>query len=287
MVCTVSLNSSSRAPWLVRLLIVVGSGYSLLSCCVQKLLIPFLQIEVGESLAALVQANLGSAATFWGMPKTPAEAQAFIQEFLTYMQLSVSNLYLVYIFPLMSRNVELVGWFMLANLYGHKMLFYRGQEARFWNGFDCTAIGLVCFYYGLSHRRLIGEYIVRYWFVFLFLCSLFWAPGSRGRFDESPPTDLFTRTRDYSLEFAFILLFLTALERIVDDKICREDRMDVLNNWALALFVVHKAIHMLLPSPWNWLVIFSLALPFTAQRHKKTKLDTASTAAAAPSASGA
>lgn len=265
-------------------LLILSGGYYLLTLVVQLMVIPFFQHYTAASLAVLVNNKLGSAAEFWNMPTTTPDAKIFIEDFLTYMQLSLSNLYLVYVFPILSSKVELVGWLIILNTYLHKMLCYRAQEARLLNSFDCTMLGLVCFYYGLSQRQRIGTYICRYWFVFLFVCALLWPTGTNGRFDEHPPTDLLTRARDNALEMLFIILFLTAVERIADEKIFRVDHLDFLNIWALTLFMVHKAVHMLAPQPLNWFVLFALAIPFYLDSRKQPAKGAA--AAAAPEWTG-
>jgi hypothetical protein len=141
------------------------------------------------------------------------------------------------------------------------MLFYRAQEARMINGFDCVMLGLVTFHYGMAKRVLIGEYIARYWFFVLFVCAVLWGPGSFGRLDEHPPTSLDVRMKYNFLEFVFVVMFFTTLDRAVDEKIFTKDRLDFLGNWAMLLFLLHKAVHLLFDSPYNWLVLIGLAYP--------------------------
>jgi len=45
---------------------------------------------------------------------------------------------------------------------------------------------------------------------------------------------------------------------MADPKIFSEDRMEFMGNFALLLFLVHKAIYILVPQPYCWLVILSL-----------------------------
>lgn len=242
-------------------LVALAGGYFVLSAIFNGVLVPLLQHFFADSLSSAVNGSLGPAALFWGLPATPEAARGFLSDICGYFQLSLSNMYIVLASPVLTTEVSSIGWLAIMNTYAHKMVFYRAQEARLITGFDCMMLGLVCYYYGLKHRRVVGEYLVRYWFVLLFVCALLWPPGSVGRFDENPPTDLPSRARDNLLEGVFVVLFLTAAERMIDPGIFLRDRMEFLNDWALVLFMVHKAVHLMFPEPFNWAVLLLLAIP--------------------------
>lgn len=205
--------------------------------------------------------GMGPASEFWGLPQNAADAHDFIADFIGYFLLSVTSLYLIVVFPMVSDRLEYTAWIVLFNTYSHRMLLYRSQMARLINGFDVTMIGITCFYYGLAHRRVVGEYMTRYWFVMLFTCSVLWPPGTYGRFDEDPPTDLAFRMRYNFSEAVFTVGFLCSMERMIDTKIYTKDRMQFLGMWSLILFLVHKAVHIVFPSPFNWIVLLALLLP--------------------------
>lgn len=238
--------------------IIVLGGFCAISAFAHLVFIPICQIALGGPLLQWVQA-LGPGAQFWGLPANIDEAHAFIKEFITYFLLSVTSLFLIVVFPMVSERVQYTGWLVLFNIYIHRMFQYRSQIARLINGFDVTMVGMTCFYYGLAHRRVIGEYIVRYWFVFLFMCCLLWPPGTYGRFDEVPTTDSFFRMRYNFLEAMFTVVFLCGMERICDKEIYSKDKAYWIGNWALLLFLVHKAVHIVFPPPYNWSILLSLA----------------------------
>jgi len=116
-------------------------------------------------------------------------------------------------------------------------------------------MGLSVHYLGLAGRRVIGEYLARYWFMFLFTCSLLWQPGMFGRFDESPPTDLAVRFRYYLLEFWFAIFFFTAVERLVDERIFSKDRLHFLGHWSLLMFLIHKFFVVLATPMEYWCML--------------------------------
>mmetsp|Transcript_76326 Transcript_76326/g.236366 ORF Transcript_76326/g.236366 Transcript_76326/m.236366 type:complete len:136 (-) Transcript_76326:129-536(-) len=122
-------------------------------------------------------------------------------------------------------------------------------------------LGMSCYFLGLRHRRVIGLYLVRYWFLVLLLCAMIWPPGEHQRFDEipPPPRDMELRVRVYLLEGIFVVIWLAAGERLVQPEIFTEDRLAFLNNWGLLVFLVHKAIHMTILPPFNWTVLVLLA----------------------------
>jgi len=76
--------------------------------------------------------------------------------------------------------------------------------------------------------------------------------------DENPPQQLNVRFTYNLLEMLFTMLFLCAMERLIDPNIFRKDRLQFFGNFALALFLLHKAVYILVPAPYCWIVIFSL-----------------------------
>eukprot|EP00927_Polykrikos_kofoidii_P071105 TRINITY_DN67431_c0_g1_i1.p1 TRINITY_DN67431_c0_g1~~TRINITY_DN67431_c0_g1_i1.p1 ORF type:complete len:477 (-),score=58.80 TRINITY_DN67431_c0_g1_i1:124-1554(-) len=249
-------------PWnLSRGLVVTAAGFVIISFLFSYAIIPLLQFMLATPLLELVQRYLGSGAEFWGLPTNHEEARVFIRQFFSYFELSVTNIYLVIMFPTVSSRLGLVVWLVLLNTYSNKMTLYRAQEARMINGFDCVMLGLVTMHFGMAKRVIIGKYMVRYWFVVLFICTTLWAPGSFGRLDEHPPTDAMVRIKYNFLEFIFVVIFFTALDRIFDENIFLADKLDFLGNWAMLLFLVHKGVHMLFVSPYNWFVLAGLAFP--------------------------
>uniref|UniRef100_A0A7S0FWU0 Uncharacterized protein n=1 Tax=Pyrodinium bahamense TaxID=73915 RepID=A0A7S0FWU0_9DINO len=220
-------------------------------------LIPFLQL-----LAPFVWRfciALGDGGTFWGLPSTVEQSREFIAQLCTYCMLTCCNLYLICVCPWVFRRTSITTWAVFCNTYGHRLLFYRAQDERPFHGVDLMLLALTSYYLGLRHRRVIGELVVRYWFVVLFFCGLLWPPGIHGRFDEDPPKDIELRVRVNLLEAIFVVVWLVAGERIVSPEIFKKDKMDFMNDWALVVFLTHKAVHIVVPSPLNWAFLVGLA----------------------------
>jgi len=255
-------KQASESSWaeFARGVAVLVLGFAVIKLLFRAVLIPIMQKEVAAPLASAIS-QMGSSAQFWGIPSNPDDAATWCGRFITYLETSLSSVYLVIVSPFLFSRLSAVGWLVIANNYYHRCFEYRGQDSRIFNGFDVTFLGLTCFYFGLQYRRVIGEYFIRYWFLFLFICALLWPPGTTGRWDEQPPTDAKKRLAYNFMEMIFVVFFLSAAERMADPKIFSEDRMEFMGNFTLLLFLVHKAIYILVPQPYCWLVILSL-IPF-------------------------
>jgi len=253
---------TSESSWahFARGVAVLVLGFAVIKLLFRAMLIPIMQKEVAAPLANAIS-QMGSSAQFWGVLSDPHDAATWCGRFLTYLESSLASVYLVMVSPYLFSRLSAVGWLVIANNYYHRCFEYRGQDSRIFTGFDVTFLGLTCFYFGLQYRRVIGEYFVRYWFLFLFICALLWPPGTTGRWDEQPPTDPTKRLAYNFMEMIFVVFFLCAAERMADPKIFSEDRMDFMGNFTLLLFLVHKAVYILVPQPYCWYVILSL-IPF-------------------------
>lgn len=226
--------------------------------CFTLALGPFLNVTLGRGFV-WVHKVAGDGADFWGMPANSQESLAFIQELLSYLQVSFASLLILLIFPMVSDKLSLTTWLVLINMYAFRCIYPRGQFGRIVDGFDFTMLGLVNYHLGLSYRKTIGKYMVRYWFVILFVFSLIIPPGTFGRFDETGMPSAGFRIRYHTVELALVVLLLSAGELMADSKIFTEDKADFLNWWALYMFLFHKFIHLVIPHPFNWLVILCLA----------------------------
>jgi len=243
----------------------LGKGFAamVIGCVFIKVLYEFVVIPICIKLfAGPVQPilnDLGDSSKFWGINATDHKATAaFIHQFFSDAELSVSNIFIAFVFPMLSKKLPFTLWLVLLNTYIHKCLLYRSQTTRMLNSFDATLMGVVFFYCGFAGRRVIGEYLIRYWFMCLFMCSLLWAPGMYGRLDESPPLDLPTRASYNFLEFCFAVLFFSGIERMVDPKIFSKDRLQFMGHWSLLTFLVHKFLVMLVQPMEYWLIMFTL-----------------------------
>lgn len=222
---------------------------------------PVIANSPGIVAALFSRLNMGEGAAFWGVPTNLEQEREFLDNTCTCLQLTLSNFYIVFVFPLLFQEVSLISWLLIFNTYGQRILFSRGESAaseRPFHGLDLTMLGFVCYFFGMKHRKQLGNVIARYWFGVLLLCGLLWLPGYHVRFDQRPEQDISLRTRIEVIEAIFLICFLLAGERLVDARIFSDDKMGFMNHWALLAFLVHKAVHIICPEPWNWIVLVGL-----------------------------
>jgi len=254
----------------------VGFGVVAIKVVWHLALVPLVQRSLTLPVVALGRYT-GYGAEHWGLPSTNDEGAEFLEHFCTYLQVTAISVFIILIFPMVSNQTSLVGWLVLLNTYLHRVFCYRAQEARMINSFDVTMIGMTCYYLGLRHRKVVGTYLVRYWFLVLFACAMLWPPGAHGRFDENPPKALTHRVMDNAQEALLVVLFLTAIERMVDTNIFMVDipksTMWALNVYGFLLFLVHKAIHIMIPQPLNWFLLVALFLPVFLMRSRGDSME--------------
>lgn len=246
----------------------VAAGLLLIKLLFTFVIVPLCQWAFAERLANFI-GDLGTGAQFWGLPLTTEEAVLFLDEMFGILQLSTSTIFLAFLGPLITPKLSLVPWVVMLNLYGHRVFEFRGSEARLFNSFDMTTLGLTCYYCGVAYRRFIGKYLARYYFFVLFVSALLWPTGFFKRLDEHPTLDPVLRARNTLLEALWVVVFLTAMERMVEPEIFVEDQLQFLGNWTLLLFLVHKAVQIVLPVPWSWVVLFALLPLCKAMQGKK------------------
>jgi len=225
---------------------------------------------------------MGESSKFWGLPEgtNKSDWEVWTCTLLRDMELSVTNVLIVVLFIRITSRLPVTMWVLFLNTYLHKCTLYRSQTCRMLNAFDYTLMGLSFYYLGIAGRRVVGEYLTRYWFLFLFTCSLLWQPGMFGRLDESPPTDLNVRFRYFLLEFWFALFFFTAIERMIDERIFSKDRLHFLGHWSLLIFLIHGFFVVLATQLEYWcMLIGTIPLCKLSVRdggQSKAKKDTAS-----------
>lgn len=212
----------------------------------------------------------------WGFPETADEAIEHLHRLSLYLMCNVSNAFLMTCGPHVLPKASWTTCIMLINTYGHKLLVDRKQDDRFFHGLDLTMLGMAAFYLGLRHRQRIGTYIVRYWFLLIFVCTIIWPPGAGVRYDENPPPDVELRVRVNLLEAIFTTVWLVAADRLVQAEIFTEDCLEFLGTWALLVFLVHKAVHIVLPHPLNWtflLVLIPVCKYYESWRRRDSEKD--------------
>jgi len=223
------------------------------------------QLLDGQYATSLQEAfgAMGNAAQYWEDASGSA-ASSLIKDICAAVELSLSNVWLAVAVPvLLPQHQSTTGWLILVNMHARRLLpWYSGLGEKALNGFDLMLLGTTCFYLGLSKRRQIGIVIARYWWVLLFVIGLVWLPGTYGRYDQlqSTPWELTWRMR--LLDMFFLSAFLSAGERFADPKIFTEDKLGFIGNLGLFLFLVHKAVHLVVPAPWNWVLLMSFGPMF-------------------------
>eukprot|EP00928_Gymnodinium_smaydae_P042397 TRINITY_DN2855_c0_g2_i2.p1 TRINITY_DN2855_c0_g2~~TRINITY_DN2855_c0_g2_i2.p1 ORF type:complete len:466 (+),score=69.91 TRINITY_DN2855_c0_g2_i2:194-1591(+) len=249
--------------------LVLGGGFIALIAAFEYVLHPAL--EGLEPAILRLFHDFGMTTKTWSFPTTVREAQQFVHSACTFTFLSCSNLYFVVVLPMFFKHLSLIPWAVLINTYAHRAYFYRAEYERLWHIADLFMIAQVCYFFGLRNRKKIGAYVVRYWFVVLFFAALLWDPTTHERLDMSSPKDVLVRARNAAAEFLFVAVWLVAGERLVRPEIFTEDRLGFLNEWALAVFLVHKAAFIVVPGPWAWAALMAL-IPVIYAVHKSCQL---------------
>lgn len=160
-----------------------------------------------------------------------------------------------------------LAWMLLLYVYVCRIFivpefFGQGKTDRFFCGFEFFVVGLTASYMGLKDQETLSNWMALYWFVLPIVGAFMWDPSWKTRFDEFPSTDPVTITRVKLSEALCVVGFLVAGERLFDARIFTQHGGDWLCDWALLVFLTHKAIHTLLYPPANWVVLVAL-LPIT------------------------
>ncbi|CAE7948221.1 Mss51 [Symbiodinium sp. KB8] len=221
----------------------------------------FLPMIVNPFLApAILNASktLGGAGNVWGLPSTYQEAEDFVACLCRYAFLTLSNLFLMRAIRSTNIKPSFIPWVMLANSAVNRSGFYRGPEERPFHLLDLMILSMVSYAYGVRYRKIVGDYFCRYWFLVLIAFALTWPPSLHVRLDVHPTHDLILRSKAEIMETICILAWLCASDRFFPREIFTEDRLGFLNDWALLLFLVHKAVHMIFGLPLSWFVLVGL-----------------------------
>jgi hypothetical protein len=147
------------------------------------------------------------------------------------------------------------GWLILATIYVNRIAFPIGTMSRFVHGLDLMILGLVSHQCGLQYKDKIGEWIMRYWFIVIFLCTWLRLTDVHGRLDVNPPNELISRARVNLVELIVLAVWLTTAERLFFKAAFSAETLKWLKLWALLLYLGHQAVHIVAPKPWNWLVL--------------------------------
>lgn len=224
-------------------------------CIVGLLLYVFNEADAGE----VKRIRLPNGIKHWLKVEEPADVPPLLIGLARYLSVSVSGVYLAVVGPLILAETSWLSWYIMANMYVERLIFYNGSEERPFHALDLVTLAVVCYYMGMAHRKRIADFMTRYWMVFVLTCGLLWPPTLHVRLDERPTESPYIRFRYVSIEVILVIFWLTAGERMVDPRIFSEDKLGFLGDWALLVFLVHKACHIMLWQPWNWMFLLALA----------------------------
>ncbi|CAE7416741.1 Mss51 [Symbiodinium sp. CCMP2592] len=234
----------------------------------------FLPMIVNPFLAPAVlhaSQTLGGSGNIWGLPGTYPEAEDFVACLCRYAFLTLSNLFLMRAIRSTNIKPSFIPWVMMANSAVNRSGFYRGPEERPFHLLDLMILSMVSFAYGVRYRKIVGDYFCRYWFLVFIAFALTWPPSLDVRLDVHPTHNLVLRSKAEIMETVCILAWLCASDRFFPREIFTEDRLGFLNDWALLLFLVHKAVHMIFGLPLSWFVLIGLMPVAWVFRRRETQ----------------
>lgn len=154
-------------------------------------------------------------------------------------------------------------WILLLYIYGCRAflapgLYGRCDDERLFVGMQLFTVGMTAASMGMKGQWLLGRLLSRYWFLVLGLMALFWWPEWDVRLDELPPTDYASLWRVLASEALCTIGFLVAGEHLFDPRVFTEDVCAWLRDWCLWLFLFHKAMLNLLPTPLYFLLLVAM-----------------------------
>lgn len=214
--------------------------------------------------------SIGGDGNVWGLPANLKESQAFVAHLCTYAFLTLSNLFLVRTFRSIRIKPSIIPWVVMANTLVNRALIYRGPEERPFHLLDIMILGMVAQTYGILHRKTVGDYYCRYWFVLLIGFAITWPPYLDRRLDMYPTFDRILRCKAELMESLCLMGWLSASDRFFSREIFTKDHLGFLNDWALIVFLVHKAMHIIFGLPYSWIVLLLLIPVCNIFRRRET-----------------
>lgn len=156
---------------------------------------------------------------------------------------------------------SIVGWMLLGYFFTAWVIHQPSRIGVESAAMNLFILGVVVQRLGLRGRAIIGKFITGYWLLVLLFCGVLTIPLVHGQTDLDPSADATVRARWCAITVILIVAFLCAGENI-QDPLNLFARFPGLNYWVVLLYVVHIAVHKLLPSPYNWLLLAASVLPF-------------------------
>lgn len=139
------------------------------------------------------------------------------------------------------------------------LMFGHCHLERCFLGVELFVVGLVATRVGMKGVAYLRRALHRWWFLFAISLGLLWDPTWDVRFDEKPPSDLLTVLRVKMSEAMCVIGFLCAGELLFDATTFAMPQHAWLRDYGLLLFLTHKAVHILVPHPFNWFCLLLLA----------------------------
>eukprot|EP00929_Paragymnodinium_shiwhaense_P053407 TRINITY_DN26722_c0_g1_i1.p1 TRINITY_DN26722_c0_g1~~TRINITY_DN26722_c0_g1_i1.p1 ORF type:complete len:452 (+),score=28.32 TRINITY_DN26722_c0_g1_i1:127-1482(+) len=148
-----------------------------------------------------LEENHSQGLVFWGISRDPNEASRVVDRVLGYVSESLGSFTICFLGPLLLPDARYLAWVLICYMYALRVLFFHGPEDRPFHHMNLFMLAVVCYHFGLKHRRRMSDFVLRYWFLVMGISAgLLWPPGLQRRMDEEPPNDLLMRFRYNGLE---------------------------------------------------------------------------------------
>lgn len=189
---------------------------------------------------------------WWFRDTAPVKtiAEAAVCEFMAVCALALKN-----------RGGHVISWVLLIFELG-VLVVYRHRRA----GMEVLAmhlfvLGFVVDRVGMFGRLWLGRCIAGYWLLVLVACGFISIPFYNGVSDLDQCEHMSTRARWSAVTGILIVAFFCAGDKM-SDPFDLFARFPGLNYWVIFLYLVHVAVHRIVPSPFNWWVLFASVVPF-------------------------
>lgn len=223
-----------------------------------------------DIVAKIIKFVLGESAGFW--TEGLGDKEFFGQCLGTFGALLLAHVG-AHLFKSPRLSPYLV-WVLIFFIYMNRIFIlpltfhqFGGGVARFFVGFELFLIGLVGAVLGMRWAAALKYWMARYYVLFLLTAAFLWNPTWDVRMDEHPPEVMKIIFRVQVSELIWVIAFMASGSLWFTEESWPEWVRAWLSNFALALFLVHKAVHVAVDVPFNWLLIFGL-LPLLTLWHK-------------------
>lgn len=163
------------------------------------------------------------------------------------------------------RTAPWLSWLVIQYVYLNRMFFLPmlfGQNAcgadRFFVGFEFFLIGLVASNMGLRHASKLRFYLDNYWIIMLGCNAMLWGPTWNRRMDLHPSHDIIVLIRIHVSELMFVVLFLAGGSFVFPERAWPPLLRTWISRLGLMLFLVHQAVYMVTPQPFDWIILFGM-----------------------------